>query len=251
MRPEDIQEQQYVIPYHYLPYQGIDGEWHIARTLGWGYEYLAILETVKQIVQRYQIRRLLDFGCGDGRLIWELAREHIDIDVLIGVDISDRALSFAKAMLYGNTKCHLFTSLEDINPSLLPVEAITAVEVLEHIPPELLMDTIRKLRSFLCHGGIFIISVPTTNVRINPKHYQHFNVESLLRYMDKDFVLKEQQYIHHVGIVWEFIRRMVINRYFIANNRLWLKLMTSLYKRFVLQADPTNGAHMIVVMSKK
>jgi hypothetical protein len=48
-----------------------------------------------------------------------------------------------------------------------------------------------------------------------------------------------------------FEERSVINRYFIANNKLWLKLMTSLYKQFVLQADPTNGAHMIVVMSKK
>ena len=54
----------YTFPYHYLPTQQKE-VWKVSRHLAWGYEYLAILNTVQEFLSRYESSRILDFGCGD------------------------------------------------------------------------------------------------------------------------------------------------------------------------------------------
>jgi SAM-dependent methyltransferase len=97
MSKELLQEQQYLFPYHHPPHADESGVWEVARTLWWGYGYLAVLEVVLGELLRHRPKRVLDFGCGDGRLLCELKR--IGIPEIAGVDLSDRALFFARGFL--------------------------------------------------------------------------------------------------------------------------------------------------------
>jgi SAM-dependent methyltransferase len=246
MKPQNIQESLYEFPYHHLLSAEPGNIWRVARVLFWGYDYLALLETVCDLVIRYQPKRLIDFGCGDGRLTKELIRKNQELFVT-GVDTSERALAFARAFCFGNERVRLYQSLSRIDSSFLPVDAIVAMEVLEHIPPVELAKVIAQLRSVLDAGGIFIVTVPTTNIPLNPKHYQHFTLETFLPYVDEWFELVEHLYVHRVGWAWDMLRRMVVNRFFAADFSLWLRLTTTLYKRFIMSATPKTGLHLVAV----
>jgi len=243
---ELIQESLYEFPYHYLPREVKPGVWHVGSYLHWGYEYLALIEIVSQLVLKHSPHRILDFGCGDGRLIRELLKRYTDLQI-IGLDISERAIAFANAFYLGDKRVKLCRNISEIDPKWLPVDVVVAVEVLEHIPPHLLTETIDAIASVLRPDGAFIVSVPTINVKTNPKHYQHFSLHSLLAYMDGKFELIEHHYIHRVGLFDRLIRRAVCNRLFVANNHLWLRFTTWLYKKLVMYATPQTGAHLVTV----
>ena len=246
MKPQNIQESLYEFPYHHLLSAEPGNIWRVARVLFWGYDHLALLETVCNLVIRYQPKRLVDFGCGDGRLIKELISKNQEL-LVTGVDSSERALAFARAFCFGNERVRLHQSLSRIEPPFLQVDAIVAMEVLEHIPPAELTKVIAQLRSVLDASGIFIVTVPTTNIPLNPKHYQHFTLETFLPHVDGWFELVEHLYVHCIGWAWETVRRMVVNRFFVADFSLWLRLTTALYRRFVMNATPKTGAHLVAV----
>jgi 2-polyprenyl-3-methyl-5-hydroxy-6-metoxy-1,4-benzoquinol methylase len=248
MERESLQEALYDFPYHHIPIvRSKTNVWSVSRYLYWGYEYLAILNTIIDLVLCHKPKRLIDFGCGDGRLIKELLIRNENLEV-IGVDISECAISFARAFLQAYPKVHFFQKVQDIPYSLLPVDSIIAMEVLEHIPPYRVRQVVTDFYRVLHPGGIVVISVPTMNVPVRPKHYQHFSLDTVLAYTDGLFSLKSHLYIHKIGLLQNLIRRSVVNRLFIANSELWLKMTTWLYIRWVMKATPKNGAHLICVL---
>jgi 2-polyprenyl-3-methyl-5-hydroxy-6-metoxy-1,4-benzoquinol methylase len=250
MGPTERQEARYDFPYHYLPTRDQPDMWQIARYLHWGYEYIALLDAVLTMVLHYHPKRVVDFGCGDGRLIRELLDNDPELEI-IGVDKSQRALTFAHAMLHGTPRVHLFPELSSIEQSLFPVNVIVAMEVLEHIPPLHVKSVVEELFAMLHPHGIFIATVPSTNVPVHPKHYQHFSLEALLSITSDYYDCVEHQYVHRSGMVWNLIRLATVNRYFIMNNRSWLKLVTHLYKRYVMNATAETGAHIVAVFKAK
>jgi 2-polyprenyl-3-methyl-5-hydroxy-6-metoxy-1,4-benzoquinol methylase len=243
MEPTDIQESLYSFPYHYLPTENPLKTWRVARSLHWGYEYLATLETVRNLTLKGQPERVLDFGCGDGRLIEELLRA--GIPELIGVDHSEHALLYARAALYGHKNVQLLRELQEIDRSLSPINTIIAMEVLEHIPPHQVKQVIDRFYEIINQDGSLIISVPTTNIALNRKHYQHFTLRTLNEYIQGLFSLTECQFIHKVGFLSECIRKMVVNRFIITDNETWLRMTTYAYKRFIMKANAKTGAHLI------
>jgi SAM-dependent methyltransferase len=251
MDREEIQNELYSTPYHHLPFEA-EGVWWVSQSLDWGYKYLAILTSVAELVcaSDFSIshpRRVLDFGCGDGRLIKELLRRCPDIVALIGTDTSDRALAFARAWTWGDERVHLFKRLTDIDGRFLPVETVVAMEVLEHIPPSDLGKTIQSLSEVLAVNGHLVVSVPTTNVSVNPKHHQHFTWETLSQVTSKFFTPVTFKYVHRQGWFAEILRRAVVNRWWIANSPAWLKVTSTLYRRFVGHATKRTGTHIVAV----
>jgi 2-polyprenyl-3-methyl-5-hydroxy-6-metoxy-1,4-benzoquinol methylase len=244
-----IQENQYRFPYHHLPYI-TNGVWRVAQGLWWGYEYLALLEAITEILCRYEPKRILDFGCGDGRLIKELAQMNWGLDEIIGVDISERALCFARAFAWGDSRVHLFQSIDEIDRSLLPVDAVVAMEVFEHIPPSGLSTVIERLHTVLRSNGILLVTCPTTNIPQNPKHYQHFSLDALLSSLGTGFELSEHCYIHRVGVAGAMLRQLVINRFFVVNSQAWLKLTSAIYRKFLMKATERTGAHLVAVFKR-
>lgn len=95
--------------------------------------------------------RLLELGCGDGRLLQELAG---DFEVT-GIDISVHAIARARERVPQAT-----LRVGDI--AVCPTEArydiVLALNVLEHLPnPEIAMLRVREM---LTEGGEFIFAVP-------------------------------------------------------------------------------------------
>ena len=126
-------------------------------------------------------RKILDAGCGDGRLCYELKKEKADI---VGIDFSERAISFAKAF---NPDVKFM--IGDIRKLKLAYkfDSIILMETLEHIPPKDIPSLLDGLYRILGSNGKLIITVPSINLPLSDKHYQHFTEESLRKTLEPYF----------------------------------------------------------------
>jgi|SRR5882724_112747 len=240
-----IQEDQYHFPYHFIPYN-VDEVWRISRFLWWGYEYIAVLDTIVNLIISYHPKKVLDFGCGDGRLIHELCREKLA--EIVGIDISERARSFSQAISRHDSRVRIYETFRDILEERF--DAVIAMEVLEHIHPHELKSILTEIHTALDEVGLFVISVPTCNIPLNRKHYRHFTIFEVEQEIDGLFVIDQTYFIHKIGTLANLLRRMVVNKFVIMNWNPWLKLTTFLYKMYVMNADEVNGAHLIAVLRK-
>ena len=240
-----VQEGQYTFPYHFIP-QDVKGAWTVSTHLWWGYEYLAILQTITDLVVDLRPGKVLDFGCGDGRLIYELYKK--GIPEISGIDFSERALVFSQSMGQYDDRVKFFTDLGKIQGQQFDIAI--AMEVIEHIPPEQTKSIITGIHSILGDEGTFIISVPTKNIPVNRKHYRHFTVHELEQEVAGLFLIDRVYFVHKIGTFCNILRRAVVNKFLIPLWLPWLKLTTTLYKRFVMEAQEYNGAHLIAVLRK-
>lgn len=242
---ESIQESEYTFPYHFIPHDR-NGAWNVSRYLYWGYEYLALLETITNLIISRHPERTLDFGCGDGRLISELCKK--GLRGITGVDVSERARLFSEAMIENDHRVRVVNSLEEVKGQQFDV--VTAMEVLEHLPPSVIQPTLEVIHKVLRDQGCLIISVPTQNRPVNSKHYRHFTINELEREIADLFVADSVCFIHKVGVFDNLLRLAVVNRFFIPVWSPWRKFTTSLYRHFVMEAEQSNGAHLIAVLRK-
>jgi 2-polyprenyl-3-methyl-5-hydroxy-6-metoxy-1,4-benzoquinol methylase len=168
-----LQDAQYEFPYHYLPHLH-DGHARRTRSLRWGREYLCYLMFLVEKLRALAPGSLLDVGCGDGRLI-SLVAPQLPGCELHGVDLSAGAIRFARAFVPG---AHF--AEEPAERLTRSFDVVTAIEVLEHVPDEGCAGFLRTLAARCRPGGHVVVSVPTTNVPLNRKHYRHYD-EALLR----------------------------------------------------------------------
>ena len=147
----------------------------------------------------------------------------------------------------GETRIEFCSSLDQVDGVF---DVVTAIETLEHITDEELLPIHTRLYEKLDEKGCFIISVPTLNVPVNPKHHRHYGIEELTKQIKGFFKPEQILYVHRRGLLSVILRRMVHNRFMTAECLSWLSLTTWLYKRFLLQASPANGAHLIALLRK-
>jgi len=126
--------------------------------------------------------RVLDLGCGDGRLTAEL-----DADELTAADVSGVALERARARLPGVRA----VELDPDEP--LPFEdgsfdLVVAVETIEHVRDvQLFLSEIRRV---LVPGGELALTTPATAPLVRPgdplsPHLRRFTARSLRRLLDE------------------------------------------------------------------
>jgi len=165
-----LQEGQYVFPYHHLAYLDDSGAPWRSRRLTWGFDYLCYMGHIQQLVETLRPESVLEVGCGDGRFIGALPSS---IERRVGADISEVAIRFARAF-------HPSVEFHAVGASQLAgvFDAVVAIEVLEHIPDADVGAFLRTLAARTSKGGHTIISVPTTAVARNPKHYRHYDLET-------------------------------------------------------------------------
>src|SRR6185295_7703797 len=79
-------------------------------------------------------RRVLDFGCGVGRVTLPLARR---VDAVMAIDIADSMLSIARELLERNavTNVQLVKGDDTLSAIHGPFDLVHSVIVLQHIPP--------------------------------------------------------------------------------------------------------------------
>ena len=162
---QSIQENEYIFPYHYLDM--------LPR-----FEYMLLtFKSYRKIVVNlsapYDGSKVLDAGCGDGRLVYELCKHNLNVT---GVDYSENAIAFAKVF------CPRASFLiKDLTKDTIDqkYDKIILMEVLEHFEPTTISEVLKTLRNCLAENGKLIITVPSKRDRLIPKHYRHFNPEEL------------------------------------------------------------------------
>jgi SAM-dependent methyltransferase len=140
-------------------------------------------ETLRLHLERYEFAarharggRALDMACGVGygsRLLFDRAT---DSTTVIGVDISEAALDYARTH-YGRKgleyRCCDAMRFEDRDG----FDLIVSLETIEHLPDPAAFA--RRLPSLLRPGGVLVASVPTTpSVDLNPHHTHDFSEAS-------------------------------------------------------------------------
>ncbi len=193
MNKEKTQESQYNFPYHYIPY--IENNRVVRyRHLSWGFKYFCYLLHIRGIIKSLKPKTILDVGCGDGKLISLLTFPFIERK--IGVDLSEKAISFANLL---NEDSNFYAmDANDLNETF---DVVIAMEVLEHIPQNNINYFLKTLDKRTKNNGYVILSVPTTVVPLNKKHYRHYNYNLLnkqindanlnLKIIKIDYIYKE------------------------------------------------------------
>ncbi|WP_298344744.1 3' terminal RNA ribose 2'-O-methyltransferase Hen1 [Ferrimicrobium sp.] len=123
-------------------------------------------EAVREALRSHGARRIVDLGCGEGRLIGELLSEQ-GIERVVGMDVAHRALKKASAHLHLETMTPrergrvelLHGSVTYCDSRLVGFDAAVAVEVIEHLDPT-------KLGAF--ESNVFGFARPTTVVVTTP-----------------------------------------------------------------------------------
>jgi len=108
------------------------------------------VQRICQRVSGLSVNSILDFGCGTGGSLRELAT-HFPGSRLVGVDPSEESLVQARTK-GGDHPVQLVTTLDEVSE---PVDLIFCNGVFHHIEPEERHDILVKLRSVMTPGARF------------------------------------------------------------------------------------------------
>lgn len=178
----NLQEGQYAFPYHYIP-DIKPSKFSQVRYWAWGFRYLGGIQLVLDQLGKAPFSSLIDIGCGDGRLLREIAGR-LPGKQLLGIDASQRAVQLAQAFNPGIR----YDTVDLLNNKLgEKFEVATLIEVIEHILPQDLPEFMRAVADTLTPGGRLILTVPHENKPVIKKHYQHFNSAKLKALLEPHF----------------------------------------------------------------
>ena len=237
------QEAEYEFPYHYIP--RLDGgNFSQVRKLRWGYEYLSYLRFVLARLESVEFDSLLDVGCGEGRFLREVSKRFPG-KRLLGVDFSARAVEYARLLNPGLSFLRADISDGPATPERFDV--VTLIETLEHVPPGELEEFVKGLRRCINDGGTLVVSVPSVNIKMSPKHYQHFDLRALSACLKPYFEVAEHHYLNRISKWERLLSAALTNRYFILNERRLLNAIYRRYERSLLRALESDCKRICVV----
>ncbi len=140
------------------------------------------MEAVARVLKEAGAKRILDLGCGEGRLLRTLLRDP-SFDELVGIDASMSALTRAKERLglerlpeTQRSRLRLIhSSLTYRDSRLTGFEGAAVVEVVEHLDPERLLAFERSVFE-LAAPGVIALTTPNAdyNVRFRSLRAGHF-----------------------------------------------------------------------------
>jgi trans-aconitate methyltransferase len=240
------QDLEYGFPYHYIP--KYNGGFTQNYNWSWGKQYASAMEFILDKVRRdsASIESIVDLGCGDGRLTKELSEMFTGKQV-VGIDYSAKAINLAKA-LNPNVKYENKNIMDD---DLEKCDAITLIEVFEHIPIELCDDFVRATSELLNEGGVVYLTVPHENKPVSYKHFQHFNYDSLLNYFKNYFNVEEVEYIQKNDKLLTLLNMVMTNKLWIINSEFLNNLFYKFYKSRYFYSQDYNCGRIYLKLKKR
>jgi len=241
-KEQKIQEDMYEFPYHHIP-NFEKGNFSVIRTNRGSHEYFGYISFIISQISKIPFTNLLDVGCGDGKMIHELYKNQPDQNY-IGIDYSERAILFAKAMTPNCNFIH--GNILDQNGKF---DIVTLIETLEHIPLDEIDDFISALHKLT--KSFLIITVPSKNVQVVPKHYQHFDLISLKKTLEPYFTITEHRYIVKKTIVTRILKSVLVNRFFALNHKATLNRIINSYMKNYFFGSSKNTKSIFVICKPK
>jgi len=189
---------------------------------------------------------ILDYGCGDGRLLYELDKI-FDIPIY-GYDVDIRAQSIAMALTDNGNLVPNVGIFE--NPSQFGAfDCIVMMEVMEHIKDkDLFINVIPRMRQMLrdSENPVLIISVPTMVLPLIEKHYHHYTLELLQTFLAPEFEIYQHQYLFSYTPLTYLFTRLLSNPLFELNYPPLCRLIWRLHKKYTYYSNEKQGAHLVV-----
>lgn len=163
-----IQAGEYTLPYHWV---GLDHNCLL--------RYLRLSAQIGELIKQHAAPgRGLDIGCGDGRSTYEVAAIIGPDSQLMGTDCDARAIHFAR-FFAPELEFQVADATGGLPADDASLSFVYSREVLEHIPPDQVAGFLREQYRVLRPGGIAAVTVPSTRLKLPPKHYQHFDPDRL------------------------------------------------------------------------
>ncbi len=247
MNKAEIQEKQYSFPYHYIPRLLPDGSASRTRHLRWGFEYLCCMLHIKSCIDELNPSSMLDVGCGDGYLL-SLLKDSQSIN-LCGTDMSRSALAMAEALNPGVS----FVGAE-VTAMNQKFALVTANEVLEHVDDNEVDTFIDSLIEATVPGGHLLISVPTVNKKLSPKHFRHYTEELLLEQMRIDKRSLVYEGCDHIfdgsDLVYRTYLHLCSNRFWHVSINFFEKLIWKRVMGRMRLTTPEKAHHLVLKLRK-
>ena len=115
------------------------------------------LQIIQRFVPKAKDTRVLDLACGNGRLVHNLkSRGYARVK---GVDFSEQQVAVAHAWGITEVTCQDVVGFLLDQPDV-SWDVVFAMDFLEHLNKQVLMDLVDQVRRVLVPGGIFIVQVP-------------------------------------------------------------------------------------------
>ena len=240
------QDVEYGFPYHYIP--KYNGGFTQNYNWGWGKQYASAMEFILEEIKSdsASIESIIDLGCGDGRLTKELSEMFTDKKV-VGIDYSKRAINLAQAL---NPEVE-YKNQNIMDHDLEKCDAITLIEVFEHIPLELCANFARASAELLKEGGYMYLTVPHENKPVSYKHFQHFNYDSLMKHFQKYFDVEKVEYIQKNNKLLILLNVLMTNKLWIINSSFLNNLFYKFYKNRYFYAEERNCGRIYLKLKKK
>lgn len=240
-----IQENQYNFPYHHIPHFADSKSPSVFRKLKWGLEYLCYQYHIIDKVTLMNPESVLEIGCGDGFFIGHLPPK---IPTRIGVDLSEKSIAFAKAF---HPECLFYA--QDASTLETSFDVVTAIEVIEHIPEDELPAFFQTLFKRTKDNGKIVISVPTTVLPLNKKHYRHYTAKLLVEQIQKtgiSFKLYQEEYIYCDPWWFRYLKKALDNKYFSLEIKPLMRFTWKHIWNNYRLADKNTGHHLVLVLAK-
>jgi len=241
----EYQENQYIFPYHHIPY--LDSENNVVnhRSLGWGFKYFTYLLRIRELVEEINPDSILDVGCGEGRFLGLLGNRIRKV----GVDLSLRPIKFAQAF-HPDIEFHC----ADADQLKEEFDVVTAIEVLEHVPDEQVTNFLKILEKRIKESGKIIISVPTTVLPVSEKHYRHYTLEIFKQQLENSKInleIEHVEYVYKSSSLLKLYSKLTQNKLWIIEIRPLRNFVWRMVKSKFTIANEGNGEEMIVILKKK
>ncbi len=207
-----FQASEYHFPYHYIPRP----EEPILLSRHWGFSasYIAALKLVSERLtplarSKGTAFKHIDIGCGDGALIHHLSKTgDIAAQSLYGIDMDERSIAWAK--MFNPESTFISGDIAELSGTY---HSATLIEVMEHIPIEVLPDFMSKSASLIRPGGSLIVTVPSVEKNLFDKHFQHFSMDSLLEVLAPHFNDISIHGFERISRGLRVVRRLCNNRH--------------------------------------